>query len=159
MYIAVGCSHFQSQVRDVYCSRLQPRLVPSWSFTIIFPFQFRSSVSCAVEKTSLIHWFATEGTGVCCVNLIAWLCVHSTSTECLVQGDHCLTRHFNLAVLEFKARMLHTCIWRLLNMLKGLILTLNPLTWKIWWAPNNASRWQMGLNLAFKGLIYIRDWH
>jgi len=21
------------------------------------------------------------------------------------------------------------------------ILTLNPLTWKIWWAPNNASRW------------------
>jgi len=31
-------------------------------------------------------------------------------------------------------------------------LTLNPLTWKIWWAPNNASRWQMGFNLAFKGL-------
>ena len=32
------------------------------------------------------------------------------------------------------------------------ILTLNPLTWKIWW-PNNASRWQMGFNSAFKGLI------
>ena len=31
-------------------------------------------------------------------------------------------------------------------------LTLNPLTWKIWWAPNNASRWQMGFNLAFIGL-------
>ena len=31
-------------------------------------------------------------------------------------------------------------------------LTLNPLTWKIWWAPNNASRWQMGFNSAFKGL-------
>jgi len=28
-------------------------------------------------------------------------------------------------------------------------LTLNPLTWKIWWAPNNASRWQMGFNSAF----------
>jgi len=26
------------------------------------------------------------------------------------------------------------------------VLTLNPLTWKIWWAPNNASRWQMGFN-------------
>jgi len=26
-------------------------------------------------------------------------------------------------------------------------LTLNPLTWKIWWALNNASRWQMGFNL------------
>ena len=22
-------------------------------------------------------------------------------------------------------------------------LTLNPLTWKIWWAPNNASRWDL----------------
>jgi len=31
-------------------------------------------------------------------------------------------------------------------------LTLILLTWRIWWAPNNASRWQMGFNLAFKGL-------
>jgi hypothetical protein len=28
------------------------------------------------------------------------------------------------------------------------------LTWKIWWAPNNASRWQMGFNSAFGGLNY-----
>ena len=33
---------------------------------------------------------------------------------------------------------------------KGLTLIL--LTWKIWLTPNNASKWQMGLNLAFKGL-------
>ena len=33
------------------------------------------------------------------------------------------------------------------------LLTLNPLTWKIWRAPNNASRWQMGFNSAFKGLM------
>jgi len=32
-------------------------------------------------------------------------------------------------------------------------LTLTLLTWRIWWAPNNASRWQMGFNSAFKGLI------
>jgi hypothetical protein len=31
-------------------------------------------------------------------------------------------------------------------------LTLNPLTWKIWWAPNNANKWQMGFNSEFKGL-------
>ena len=31
-------------------------------------------------------------------------------------------------------------------------LTLNSLTWKIWRAPNNASRWQMGFNSAFKVL-------
>ena len=29
-------------------------------------------------------------------------------------------------------------------------LTLILLTWRIWRAPNNASRWQMGFNLAFK---------
>ena len=31
-------------------------------------------------------------------------------------------------------------------------LTLSPLTWKIRWVPNNASRWQMGFKSAFKGL-------
>ena len=31
-------------------------------------------------------------------------------------------------------------------------LTLILLTWRIWWAPNNASRWQMGFNSAFRGL-------
>jgi hypothetical protein len=31
-------------------------------------------------------------------------------------------------------------------------LTLILLTWGIWWAPNNASRWHMGINLAFEGL-------
>jgi len=30
---------------------------------------------------------------------------------------------------------------------KFLILTL--LTWRIWWAPNSASKWQMGFNSAF----------
>ena len=33
-----------------------------------------------------------------------------------------------------------------------LILTLIPLTWRIGWAPNNASKWQMVFNSAFKGL-------
>jgi hypothetical protein len=36
------------------------------------------------------------------------------------------------------------------NLMPGL--TLNPITWKIWRVPTNASRWQMGLNWAFKGM-------
>jgi hypothetical protein len=36
------------------------------------------------------------------------------------------------------------------NILK--ILSLILLTWRIWWAPNNASKWQMGFNWVFKGL-------
>jgi hypothetical protein len=36
---------------------------------------------------------------------------------------------------------------------KGAVnLTLTLLKWKIWWVPNNASRWQMGYNSSFKGL-------
>jgi hypothetical protein len=31
-------------------------------------------------------------------------------------------------------------------------LTLILLTWRIWWASNNASKWQMGFNLAFEVL-------
>ena len=31
-------------------------------------------------------------------------------------------------------------------------LTLVLLTWRIWWVPNNASRWQMGFNSAFSPL-------
>ena len=32
-------------------------------------------------------------------------------------------------------------------------LTLILLTWTIWRAPTNASKWRMGLNSAFKGLV------
>jgi len=32
-------------------------------------------------------------------------------------------------------------------------LTLILLMYRIWWAPNNASEWQIGFNSAFKGLI------
>ena len=35
-------------------------------------------------------------------------------------------------------------------------LTFILLTWRIWWAPNNASRWQMGFNSAFKVLNVLR---
>jgi hypothetical protein len=35
-------------------------------------------------------------------------------------------------------------------------LTLILLTWRIGWAPNNASKWQVEFNLAFKGLIAWR---
>jgi len=35
---------------------------------------------------------------------------------------------------------------------KTMSLTLTLLTWRMWWALNNASRWQMGFNSAFKGL-------
>ena len=33
-------------------------------------------------------------------------------------------------------------------------LTLILLTWRKWWSLNNASKWQMGFNSAFKGLKF-----
>jgi hypothetical protein len=36
-------------------------------------------------------------------------------------------------------------------------LTLILLTWRIWKAPNNASKWQMGFNSEFKGLTDMRS--
>jgi len=35
---------------------------------------------------------------------------------------------------------------------RRVMLTLILLTWRIWWAPNNASKWQMEFNSEFKGL-------
>jgi len=34
-------------------------------------------------------------------------------------------------------------------------LTLILLTWRKWWTPNNATKWQMGFNSAFKVLTII----
>jgi hypothetical protein len=38
-----------------------------------------------------------------------------------------------------------------------IVINLTPylLTWRIWWAPNNARKWHMGFNWAFKGLIFL----
>ena len=33
------------------------------------------------------------------------------------------------------------------------VLTLIMLTWTIWRAPTNASKWRMGFNSAFEGLM------
>jgi hypothetical protein len=41
------------------------------------------------------------------------------------------------------------------HQLSGLTLIL--LTWRIWWASNNTSRWQMGINSLFKGLKKWKD--
>jgi len=39
------------------------------------------------------------------------------------------------------------------------VSTLYLLTWRIWWAPNNASKGQMGFNSAFKELKYYTFRH
>jgi len=43
----------------------------------------------------------------------------------------------------------------LVSCIQYACLTLILLMWRIQWAPNNASKWQMGFNSAFKGLNII----
>jgi hypothetical protein len=62
--------------------------------------------------------------------------------------------HFILLYLD-RARYLSGLSY-ILNLFRRVVLTLILLTWRIWWAPNNASRRQMRFNSAFKGLIF---WH
>ena len=39
----------------------------------------------------------------------------------------------------------------------GNYLTLILQTWRIWWTPNNVSKWQMGFNSVFKGLRWYNE--
>jgi hypothetical protein len=57
--------------------------------------------------------------------------------------------HFILSIFRE-----HFTLWILPKAVQRIKVWLTPilLTWRIWWAPNNASRWQMGFNWAFKGL-------
>jgi hypothetical protein len=55
-------------------------------------------------------------------------------------------------------KLFHKTLWienkhnKLLSVSPEILLLL---TWRICRAPNNASKWQMGFNSAFKGLIYF----
>jgi hypothetical protein len=62
---------------------------------------------------------------------------------------------------NFNTFLTNLLIWLCINSLITILavlfvetLTLILLMWKIWWAPNNASKWQMGFNSAIKGLMW-----
>jgi hypothetical protein len=48
-------------------------------------------------------------------------------------------------------------LWEVTHCLIVALLTFILLMWRIWWAPNNTSKCQMGFNSAFKGLMFRRN--
>jgi hypothetical protein len=52
----------------------------------------------------------------------------------------------------------HTSLWCLFPLFVPY-LTLILLTWRIWWAPNNTSKWQMGFNPTSEGLTTLSAIH
>jgi len=57
-----------------------------------------------------------------------------------------------LIALLSQRRQMYIEVGNLTIKSKKVTLTLILLTWRIWWAPNNASRWQMGFNSASEWL-------
>ena len=84
---------------------------------------------------------------LCCLVVLWWnVCfLHPTATLSL------------LFVVYWEIRAvcsIPNVYYELLIILSFTLLTLILLMWRIWWAPNNASRWQMGFNSAFKVLKF-----
>jgi hypothetical protein len=68
--------------------------------------------------------------------------------NCLIPLD--LVQRFTATIAGTEKLRNVLCLYELF--IQIVSLTLIPLMWRMWWGPNNASRWQMGFNAAFKGL-------
>ena len=72
--------------------------------------------------------------------------------------DFLAMKHAMFYTVKFKicsrcvCRWLKDCFPSIGVVFPSLMLTLILLTWTIWRAPTNASKWRMGFNSAFKGL-------
>jgi hypothetical protein len=94
---------------------------------------------------------------VVCLNLQN--CTWHTQQMFLTNFEHPVptAAHFrasNFLFYTFDVFMFLTSyIYILIDEAFVVLWTLISLTWRIWWAPNNVSKWQMGFNLAFKRLI------
>ena len=63
----------------------------------------------------------------------------------------------SIYIRAYTCNSIHVCTFvGIYNcLLSQCTLTLILLTWTIWRAPTNASKWRMGFNSAFKGLRII----
>jgi hypothetical protein len=82
-----------------------------------------------------------------------WFLIPGKQTHCDSLTERCEWVDISTWKAE-RGKRIETMIWRTsMICTRWQILTLYLLTWRIWWAPNNTSKWQMGFNSAFKGLI------
>jgi len=85
-------------------------------------------------------------------------CCMVTSCICLslvwnLLHDNLLTPEIFRWLLDF-GRLVHPCVYKFVTIVTEFLKFLTPvlLMWRIWWAPNNTSKGQMGFNLVFEGL-------
>ena len=91
-----------------------------------------------------------------CASALVMLDTPCSEVVCRVLATHSI-RHFPH---HFPSRASQCAIsFQLASTSSGVRLTLYPLRRSIWWAPNNASKGQMGINSAFKGLMPVLKAH
>ena len=73
-----------------------------------------------------------------------WACEWPKHVEQII-----IAIHHSVAPMWFSFLRLYYNAWTNIHQIYHC-LTHKPLIWRIWWAPNIASRWQMGFNSAFK---------
>ena len=83
-----------------------------------------------------------------CVCVCVFVCVCTLKFFLFFLSD--FIKFLDGTVNEFKTASFHYISSSLFASVPFLTLIL--LTWKIWWAPNTASRWQIGFNSAFNPL-------
>jgi len=99
----------------------------------------------------------------CCYNSTSPLflqCMFGWPSPLLMSLSDCRLLLLFLAITIDFYRLLSNSVW-LSHLLTPIIFTsfcitsliLILPTWRIWWAPNNANKWQMRFNSAFKGLM------
>ena len=75
-----------------------------------------------------------------------WQTVHCFAIVLQLQLLYCVISEY-LKCVYWEFKLLYSSVQSL------HVLTFILLMWRIWWAPNNASKWQVGFNLTFKGLM------
>jgi hypothetical protein len=126
-------------------------------------------------------WWGTENRDKICVSRLLHLSAENVKMCCrlsMQRGNHtnhvcrlyikhrtmCWNYYVTLSWRDnmFVKILLLVCVWQpdkvwskltfIEPCITDVFLTLTLLTWSISWAPNNASKWQMAFNSAFRGL-------
>jgi hypothetical protein len=130
----------RSGVRPWIAERRSER---AWDSPSLLFHEYGGSLSCKEAGT----WILSFNFIYCEDSEYVELRLHSPSTPPWHgQGQP----HFLFRILV-RYRVVQWASWKLKHTCE-IILTLILLTWRIWWAPNNARKLQMGFNSEFKGL-------